>query len=73
MPLEFARHFVADIADKSKSVFDPFAGTGTTLIVCEQVNKRFAGIEIDPKYCDVIVQRWEQQTGKKAERQSGGD
>ena len=73
MPLEFARHFVADIADKSKSVFDPFAGTGTTLIVCEQVNKRFAGIEIDPKYCDVIVQRWEQQTGKKAERHSGGE
>ena len=68
MPVELAAHFVDVLPDQCESVFDPFAGTGTTLIACEQTNRRFSGMEIDPKYCDVIVQRWENLTGKKAER-----
>lgn len=47
-------------------VFDPFTGSGTTLMACDQTKRRFVGIEIDPRYCDVIVKRWETSSGKKA-------
>ena len=51
----------------SDIVLDSFGGSGTTLIACEQ-NKRIARVmELDPKYCDVILQRWENLTGKQAE------
>ena len=50
------------------SVYDPFLGSGTTLIAAEQLGKACFGMEIDPAYCDVIVQRWEKLTGETAER-----
>lgn len=49
-------------------VCDPFAGSGSTLIACEAQGKAFRGLELDPAYVDVCVQRWEQYTGRKAER-----
>lgn len=49
-----------------KIVADPFLGSGSTLIACEKTNRRCFGLEIDPLYCDVIVERWEKYTGKKA-------
>ena len=52
-------------------VVDPFLGSGTTMIACEQLGRRCFGIEIEPRYCDVIVQRWETLTGKKAVRPNG--
>ena len=48
-------------------VLDPFAGSGSTLIACEQLGLKAAVVELDPKYCDVIVQRWQNLTGQKAE------
>lgn len=45
-------------------VFDPFTGSGTTLMACEMTNRRFVGIEIDPKYCDVIVTRYKEFCAK---------
>jgi len=48
-------------------VFDPFLGSGTTLIACEKLGRRCYGMEIEPRYCDVTIQRWENYTGKKAE------
>jgi ParB-like chromosome segregation protein Spo0J len=51
---------------KSKIIADPFLGSGTTLIAAEQLNRKCYGLEISPAYCDVIVQRWETLTGKKA-------
>jgi DNA modification methylase len=48
-------------------VLDPFAGSGSTLITCEQLGLKAAVVELDPKYCDVIIKRWENFTGKKAE------
>jgi len=45
---------------------DPFLGSGTTLIACEQLGRTCYGMEISPQYCDVIVNRWEKLTGKKA-------
>jgi DNA modification methylase len=52
----------------SKRVYDPFLGSGTTLIACEKTNRKCSGMELDPHYCDVIVKRWEEFTGKKAKR-----
>lgn len=48
-------------------VLDPFAGSGSTLVTCEQLGLRAAVVELDPRYCDVIIQRWENLTGQKAE------
>jgi len=49
------------------SVLDLFLGSGSTLIACEKTNRKCYGMEIDPHYCDVIVKRWEDYTGNKAE------
>ena len=49
-------------------VLDPFGGSGTTLIAAEQAGRTAYVMELDPRYCDVIVRRYEQVTGKKAER-----
>jgi DNA modification methylase len=51
---------------KGETVYDPFLGSGTTLIAAEQLGRRCYGMEISPAYCDVIVKRWETLTGKKA-------
>jgi len=47
-------------------VLDCFGGSGTTLIACEQLNRKCYMMELDPVYCDVIIKRWEKYTGKKA-------
>ena len=49
------------------TMFDPFLGSGSTLIAAEKTGRKCYGMELDPKYCDVIVKRWEDFTGKKAE------
>lgn len=49
-------------------VFDPFLGSGTTLIAAEQLGRRCFGLEISPQYCDVIVRRWETLTGLEAQK-----
>lgn len=50
-------------------VLDLFGGSGSTLIACERLGRQARLIELDPKYCDAIVRRWEKLTGKRAERQ----
>ena len=65
--------FAYQIANSTQSralVYDPFLGSGTTMIACEQLGRRCCGMELSPTYCDVIVKRWEEFTGKKAERVS---
>jgi len=52
---------------KPQTVLDLFGGSGSTLIACEETKKNCLMMELDPKYCDVIVKRWENFTGKKAE------
>jgi DNA modification methylase len=47
-------------------IYEPFCGSGTTLIAAEQLGRKCYGMEISPAYCDVIVKRWETLTGKKA-------
>jgi len=47
-------------------VYEPFCGSGTTLIAAETVGRICCAMELDPAYCDVIVQRWQRFTGRKA-------
>jgi DNA modification methylase len=66
MPTHLVEWILGTLCDQAKTVVDPFAGTGTTAIVAEQMGRRSFGMEIDPAYCDVIVKRWENLTGEKA-------
>ena len=54
------------MSDKDDIVIDPFGGSGSTLIACEKTNRICYMMELDPKYCDVIIKRWEEYTGQKA-------
>ena len=65
-PVDFAEHFIKNFTNTTDSVLDVFGGTGTTLIVCEQLNRKCFMSEIDPHYCDVIISRWETLTGREA-------
>ena len=62
--VEFASHFIRNFA--KESVLDQFGGTGTTLIACEQLDRICYMMELDEKYVDVIIDRWEKYTGRKA-------
>ena len=65
-PVELIEMALVDQVDK-KIVLDIFGGSGSTLIACEKQNRQARLMELDPKYCDVIVKRWEDFTGKKGE------
>jgi DNA modification methylase len=52
----------------SDTVYDPFAGSGSTLLACEQVDKRCLAMELDPRFCDILIKRWEDYTGKEAKK-----
>ena len=55
-------------SSKGDIVYDPFLGSGTTLIAAEKMERVCYGMELSPEYVDIIVKRWEDFTGKKAER-----
>jgi DNA modification methylase len=67
-PVALAAEAVDKTTQKGETVLDLFLGSGTTLIACEQLGRRCYGMEISPAYCDVIVERWENLTGKQAVR-----
>jgi DNA modification methylase len=67
-PVELAARAIEYSSQPGDNVLDLFGGSGSTLIGCEQTGRRGFLMEMDPWYCDVIVQRFEQFTGQKAER-----
>jgi DNA modification methylase len=67
-PVELAVRAMQYSSRPGENVLDLFGGSGSTLIAAEHTNRKAFLMEIDPAYCDVIVQRWENLTGKKAER-----
>ena len=69
-PVELITMALEDQKDK-KTVYDGFLGSGSTIIACEKMDRICYGMELDPKYCDVIIKRWENFTGKKAELENG--
>lgn len=70
-PVKMFDYLICNSTKKDAIVADLFLGSGTTLIVCEQDGRTCYGVELDPKYCDVIIKRWETLTGEKAVLLSG--
>ena len=70
-PVELVERALRNSSRPGNVVLDPFGGSGTTLIAAEKSGRVARLIELDPKYADVIVRRWEDYTGKKATRASG--
>jgi DNA modification methylase len=71
-PVELVERAIRNSSRPGNSVMDPFGGSGTTLIAAEKTGRVARMIEMDPKYVDVIVRRWQDWTGKKATRESDG-
>jgi site-specific DNA-methyltransferase (adenine-specific) len=71
-PIELIVKAINNSSRVKDLVLDPFGGSGSTLIACEQTKRTARIIELDPKYCDVIIQRWENLTGEKAELVNAG-
>lgn len=69
-PVALVDKMLTNSTKKGDLVFDSFGGSGTTLISCEKLGRSAYLCEIEPKFCDVIVLRWEQATGKKAKREA---
>ena len=67
-PIDLCTYGIKNSSKVSSKVLDLFLGSGSTLIACEKTNRKCYGMEIDPHYCDVIVERWENFTGKKAKK-----
>lgn len=65
-PIGFVSHYIESFTKRGDSVLDVFGGTGTTLMACEQLGRRCYMMEIEPRYIDVIIDRWEKFTGEKA-------
>lgn len=67
-PIEVMARAIRNHGGKDDDIYDPFLGSGTTLVAAEQLGRKCYGMEISPAYCDVIVKRWENLTGKQATR-----
>lgn len=70
-PLKLIGRLVKNSSKPGQIVLDTFGGSGSTLMVCEQLDRICYTMELDPKYCDVIIDRWERYTGEKAELING--
>ena len=69
-PIELCARAIKNSSQPGDIIFDPFGGSGSTLIAAEQTGRICHTMELDPVYCDVIVRRWEELTGQKAVVQS---
>jgi DNA modification methylase len=65
-PVELVARALANSSKAGDIVLDLFGGSGTTVIACERHNRHARLVEIDPKYVDVVVRRWQEYTGKVA-------
>lgn len=65
-PVALPGEYIKSMSDEGDIVIEPFCGSGTTLIACEQLGRCCYGMELEPKYVDVIIDRWERLTGEKA-------
>lgn len=70
-PIKLIARLIKNSARPGEKVIDFFGGSGSTLIACEQLNRTCYMMELDPKYVDVIIDRWEQLTGQKAVKING--
>jgi DNA modification methylase len=70
-PVALGEWAFSEYGKSSDRVLDLFLGSGSTLIACEKTGRKCYGMEIDPHYCDVVIKRWEDFTGEKAELLDG--
>jgi DNA modification methylase len=71
-PVALVKRAIRNSSECRDIVSDPFGGSGTTLIAAERTGRRARLIELDPKYIDVVVQRWQEQTGPSARLEQSG-
>lgn len=67
-PIPLFAYLIQNSSQEGWNVYDSFGGSGTTIMACEQLDRNGFSMELDPHYCDVIINRWETYTGKKAEK-----
>lgn len=65
-PLALCAKFIANSSLEGQSVIDLFGGSGSTMMAAEQIGRKCYTMELDPRYCDVIIRRYEEMTGNKA-------
>lgn len=70
-PVELCARAISNGSQAGEIILDPFAGSGSTLIACEQLDRKGRMIEIDPRYCQIIIDRWQAYTGKTASKTGG--
>ena len=66
-PIHLPLFIVSSFTNAGDSVCDPFLGTGTTLVACEEIGRTCYGVELEPEYCELAIRRWENMTGQKRE------
>lgn len=71
-PVAMIQDIILDCTARREVVLDPFLGSGTTLIAAQRCGRRCMGIELDPRYVDTAIRRWERFTGEQAVREEGG-
>ena len=71
-PVELVERALRNSSKTQDTVLDPFGGSGTTLIACEKTGRQARVIELDPKYCDVIIRRWQAFVGERAVHAESG-
>src|SRR5213079_3408378 len=70
-PVELIERALANSTKAGDIVLDCFGGSGSTLIGCERLNRKARLLEIDPRYAEVIIRRWQEFTGREAVHESG--
>jgi DNA modification methylase len=71
-PVELVERALRNSSKTRDTILDPFGGSGTTLIACHKTGRQARVIELEPKYCDVIVRRWQEFTGQEAKLEADG-
>jgi DNA modification methylase len=71
-PVALVEHAIRNSSRRGEVVLDPFAGSGTTVIACEKAGRKARVMEVEPHYCDVIINRWQQFTGQEARLEDVG-
>jgi len=60
MPLHLAEHAIKNFSQRGAVIYEPFCGTGTTIIACERLSRKCLAVELEPRYCDITVTRYYQ-------------
>lgn len=71
-PVECMRRPIVNNSSRGEIIYEPFGGSGSTVIAADSVRRRCLAIELDPRYCDVIIERWQAYSGGKAMLDGGG-